>query len=251
MTAVHETRPVSQRIQHAAELVRAHLFSVGVVLVLVALAGYAVNWIASNRGAPPPRKVMQFSMVTVQPPQVKPPPPPPPVTPPKVEEPETTRVNLKPQDLLPPDEPRPASPPAGPLALATEGEGPGDAFNLAGNPGGRGLLSGGGLGDGSGDGLGGEGGSRFGWYYAQLATEIEDAFRRQKRLSIASTRVDLRVWVDPDGRISKVQLLRSTGDPQVDEAIQSVVGLRLRQPPPRDIPMPMIARLTARRPQSQ
>lgn len=240
---------MSQPIQRAAEFVRAHLFSVAFVLVLVTLAGYAVRWIASNRGAPAPRKVMQFTVVSVPPPQVKPPPPPP-VTPPKVEEPENTRVNLKPQDLLPPDEPRPASPPAGPLALATEGEGPGDAFNLAGNPGGRGLLSGGGLGDGSGDGLGG-GGSRFGWYYAQLATEIEDAFRHHKQLTSASARVELRVWVDPDGRISKVQLVRSTGDPKVDEAIQSVVGLRLREPPPRDIPMPMVARLTARRPQSQ
>lgn len=242
---------MSQRIQRAAEFVRGHLFSVAVVLVLVSLAGYAVRWIASNRGAPAPRKVMQFTVVSVPPPQVKPPPPPPPLTPPKVEEPEATRVNLKPQDLLPPDEPRPASPPAGPLALAAEGEGPGDAFNLAGNPGGRGLLSGGGLGDGSGDGLGGEGGSRFGWYYAQLATEIEDAFRKHKQLTSASARVELRVWVDPDGRISKVQLVRSTGDPKVDEAIQSVVGLHLRQPPPRDIPMPMVARLTARRPQSQ
>jgi len=38
--------------------------------------------------------------------------------------------------------------------LAAEEEGPGDAFNLVGNPGGRALLSGGGLGDGTGDGDG-------------------------------------------------------------------------------------------------
>src|SRR5215470_13251197 len=184
---------MSQPIQRAAEFVRAHLFSVAFVLVLVSLAGYAVRWIAGNRGSPPPRKVMQFTVVSVPPPQVKPPPPPPPVTPPKVEEPENTRVNLKPQDLLPPDEPRPASPPAGPLALAAEGEGPGDAFNLAGNPGGRGLLSGGGLGDGSG-GLGGQGGNPYGWYYAQVADELSEAFRRNKRFATASARVELRLW---------------------------------------------------------
>src|SRR5215813_3857814 len=193
---------MSQPIQRAAEFVRAHLFSVAFVLVLVTLAGYAVRWIASNRGAPAPRKVMQFTVVSV-PPQVKPPPPPPPVTPPKVEEPENTRVNLKPQDLLPPDEPRPASPPAGPLALATEGEGPGDAFNLAGNPGGRGLLSGGGLGDGSG--VGGGGGNPYGWYYAQVADELGEALRRNKRITTAALRVELRLWTDPDGRVSKVQ----------------------------------------------
>jgi TonB family protein len=222
--------------------------STGVVVVLLALAGLGVRWIAKNRESPPPRKVMQFSLVTVQPkPPEKPPPPPPPVTPPKVQEEETTRVNLKPQDLLPPDEPRPASPPAGPLALAAEGEGPGDAFNLAGNPGGRGLLGGGGIGDGSG-GLGGGGGNPFGWYYAQVADELGEALRRNKRISSSSLRVELRLWTDPSGRVSKVQLLRSTGDPEVDQAIQSVVGLRLRQPPPPGSPMPMVLRVTARRP---
>ena len=234
--------------ERAVEFLRVNSLQVGVVIVLLSLAAFAVRWIARNRESPSPRKVMQFTMVTVQPPQTKPPPPPPPpITPPKVEEPETTRVNLKPQDLLPPDEPRPASPPAGPLALATEGEGPGDAFNLAGNPGGRGLLSGGGLGDGSG-GLGGGGGNPYGWYYAQVADELSEALRRNVRISRAAVRVEIRLWADPTGRVSKVQLLRSTGDPEVDQAIQSVVGLRLRQPPPAGSPMPMVLRVTARRP---
>jgi TonB family protein len=238
--------PPRSRPERALDFLRANTLQTGVVIVLLTLAGFAVRWIARNRESPPPRKVMQFTVVTVQPPQMKPPPPPPPVTPPKVEEPDTTRVNLKPQDLLPPDEPRPASPPAGPLALATEGEGPGDAFNLAGNPGGRGLLSGGGLGDGSG-GLGG-GGNPYGWYYAQVADELGEALRRNARITRAAVRVEIRLWADPTGRVSKVQLLRSTGDPEVDQAIQSVVGLRLRQPPPAGSPMPMVLRVTARRP---
>jgi periplasmic protein TonB len=240
--------PPDTPLERVVGLLRRNAFPAGLVVVLLALGALGVRWIARNRESPPPRKVMQFSMVTIQPrPPEKPPPPPPPVPPPKVQEEETTRVNLKPQDLLPPDEPRPASPPAGPLALAAEGEGPGDAFNLAGNPGGRGLLSGGGLGDGSG-GLGGGGGNPFGWYYAQVADELGEALRRNKRISSASLRVELRLWTDPAGRVSKVQLLRSTGDPEVDQAIQSVVGLRLRQPPPPGSPMPMVLRVTARRP---
>ena len=175
---------------------------------------------------------------------------------PKIEE-QPTRVTLKPTDFTPPDMSRPA-PSAGAaggrLSLAAEGEGPGDAFNLVGNPGGRGLLSGGGLGDGSGDGAvdavgGGDGvGARFGWYYAKMVGEIEEALRTQRSLASAATRVELRVWADPSGRIRRVQLVKSSGDPAVDEAIQSIVGLKLREPPPPDIPMPMIARLTARRP---
>ena len=240
---------MSKRIRQAVEFVRGHLFSVVVVRVLLSLTGYAIRWIASNRSGPPPRKVMQFTMVSVQPqPPKAPPPPPPPVTPPKVEEPENTRVNLKPQDLLPPDEPRQASPPAGPLALAAEGEGPGDAFNLAGNPGGRGLLSGGGLGEGTG-GVGGEGGNPYGWYYAQVADELTEVFRRNRSISTASARVEVRLWADSTGRVSKIQLVRSTGDPEVDRAIESAVGIRLRQPPPPGSPMPMVLRVTARRPQ--
>ena len=238
---------MSSVLGRASDFVQGRGLSLAAGLVALCLVGLGVRWIVQSREAPLPRKVMQFTLVAVQPPPPAVKPPPPPVTPPKVEEPETTRVNLQPKDLLPPDEPRPAAPPAGPLALAAEGEGPGDAFNLAGNPGGRGLLSGGGLGDGTA--AGGGGGNPFGWYYAQVADELTEAFRNNKRVSTASTRVELKLWADPSGRVSKVQLVRSTGDPAIDDAIQSVVGLRLKQPPPPGSPMPMILRLTARRPQ--
>ena len=240
-----------------AEWLRANGVSLCVGLVLLVLAAFGVRWIAMSRQAQPaPRKVMQFTAVRIQPQPTPPkstPPPPQPVTQPKeVEETKTTRVELKATDIPPPDAPRPsaAEPGGGRLSLAAEGEGPGDAFNLEGRPGGRGLLSGGGLGDGTGDGVGGgdSAAARFGWYYVLIKDVIEDAFRKQKLISGASVRVELRVWADPSGRISRVQLIRSTGDSRLDEAIQSVVGLRLRDPLPRDIPMPMVARLTARRP---
>jgi TonB family protein len=96
---------------------------------------------------------------------------------------------------------------------------------------------------------GGGAGGRFGWYYARIASEIEAAFRRTRQLSNASAQVELRVWADRSGEITRVQLVRSTGDPRVEEAVQSIVGMRLLEPPPPEIPMPMIARLTARRPQ--
>jgi protein TonB len=247
-------------IEKAASFLRAHAFGFFAGVLLALLVAFAIHWIGSNRNAPPPRKVMQFTVVNVQPQQPKPlPPPPPPVAPPKViEQPQATRVELKASDIPPPDAPPPSAapassgPPAGPLALAAEGEGRGDAFNLAGNPGGRGLLSGGGLGDGSGDGnaqlgSGGGTGNRYAWYYARVASDLEDAFRKKGKLMSASTRVELRVWTEPNGRISRVQLVRSTGDRDWDEAIQSIVGSRVMEPPSQDIPMPMILRLTARR----
>ncbi len=245
------------RAGKTAEALRANGLALFAGLALLVLIVFGVRWIAASRQAPPPRKVMQFTMVKMQPPAATPkptPPPPQPLAPPKeMEQARTTRVELKSTDIPPPDAPRPPSDApsgGGRLALAAEGEGPGDAFNLAGNPGGRGLLSGGGLGDGTGEGVGGGdgAGSRFGWYYAKIAAQLEEAFRKQTKMSSAAARVELRVWADETGRISRVQLIRSTGDPRLDEAIQAVVGLRLKEPPPRDIPMPMVARLTARRP---
>lgn len=238
--------------------IRANGLGLGALGAFVALGWLGLRLVSRSHGAAPPRRAPQFTIVNVQ--TVQPPKPPPPQPPevkpqiqPKIEEPQT-RVHLKPSDFTPPDASRPAPSPsgAGRLSLAAEGEGPGDAFDLAGNPGGRGILTGGGLGDGSGDGsegLGSGGGfaAKYGWYYAQMASELEEAFRRQKGLTQASARVELRVWADPSGRIQRVQLVKSTGDPSLDGVIQSVVGLRLRNPPPADIPMPMIARLTARR----
>jgi len=240
------------RLHEIAERLRANKTGVAAGLVLVALAAGAIRWIAATSKEPAPRKAMQYAVVNLQPPPQRPPPPPPPPVPqPKVEEEQNKRVDLDPKEVMrdaPP--PEPSAPAAGPLALAAEGDGPGDAFNLAGNPGGRSLVGGGlGEGDGLGGGGGGGTGNRFGWYYARVAADLEEAFRKHKRMSAASTRVELRVWTDAEGRISRVQLIRSTGDPELDAAIQSVVGLRLREPPPRDIPMPMIARLTARRPE--
>ena len=234
------------------ELARENVFALSAAFALVLMLSLGVRWITSHRGAPPgPRKVVTITGVIMKPPEpMKPtaPPPPPVVRPKQMDEPQRSRVEMK--DLPPLNAPPPPqnAPGGGRLSLAAEATGEGDAFNLAGNPGGRGLLSGGGLGDGTGElGSGDGAGSRYGWYYAKLASQIEDAYRRSKRISTASARVEIRVWADRSGRISRVELVRSTGDPELDDAIRSVVGLRLRDPPPPDIPMPMLARFTARR----
>jgi TonB family protein len=248
---------MTERSNRIGDFLRNHGLALGAGGVLMLGGVFVAHWIASSRNAPPPRKMIQITAVRLQPqPQVKPPPPPlqPVVQPKVVDQQPTNRVDIKQVDIPPPDAPPPSSAPSaggGRLALAAEGEGPGDAFNLVGNVNGRGLLSGGGLGDGTGDGDGlggGDGSARFGWYYARIASDIEEAFRKQKKLNSASARVELRIWADEGGRINRVQLLKSTGNADLDEALRSIVGLRLKQPPPQDIPMPMIARFTARRP---
>jgi TonB family protein len=227
------------------------ILSVG--LVMLGGAGLAIRWVVATQEQRPMRKVRELHVVQLQ----RPKPTVPKVIPKLRPRPEISqklereRVQINKVEIPPPDAPPPSSQPAaGPLSLDAEGEGPGDAFNLVGNPGGRGLLSGGGLGDGAG-GIGGgyDPNSRYGWYYARLASDIEEVLRQNRHLRTASLRVELRVWANGTGRISQVRLVRSTGDRRLDRTIRSAVeGLPLSEPLPADIPMPVVLRLTARRP---
>jgi TonB family protein len=245
-----------ERLEALARFVRTNGVGVAAALLLLGLASSAVRWVLKNRETPPPRKVVQFTMVNIEkpPPPKAPPPPPPPQQPQKVEEahdePQPNRVEIKSMDMPPPDAPPPA-PGGGQLALAAEGEGPGDAFNLAGNPGGKGLLSGGvGLGDGSG-GLGGEGSAqaRYGWYYARMKGDLEAVLKRSKRLTAANLVMELRISWDDTGRVTLAQPVRSSGDPALDREYQALVGTTFKNPPPADIPRPVIFRIRALRPQ--
>lgn len=246
---------MARRLEQLREAVSENRVALGAALVIVALCAVAVRWVARSRQEPPAKKVLTITGVMVRPeppPRPPPPPPPPPKEQPKEEEPQTRLVELKASDIPPPDAPRPSGEPAaGPLALAAEATGQGDAFNLVGNPGGRSVLGPGRLGDGTGDGIGGDGdggASRFGWYFGRIASEIQTAFQRMKKTANADARVELKIWMDPSGTVARIELLRSTGDLDLDRAIQSVVGLRLRESMPPDLPNPAVYRFTARRP---
>lgn len=156
---------------------------------------------------------------------------------PKMAEPE---MEQQPQDEPEPAPDAPADEPPGPLGLDAAGEGPGDAFGLTGRPGGRGL----GLGNG-----GGGGGSKWGWYASIVQQQVEAALRKNPRTRSAVAQLQIRVWADKTGRITRIQPT-STGNAELDAAIrnEALAGLSLRQPPPDDMPMPIVMRVTARRP---
>ena len=193
----------------------------------------------------PTRKVQELTIVNIVPPPPPPSPPPPPEqkqeeriveqTPVKQEIIEEKQVDI-PKDAPPDpsDEPAP-----GPPGLDEAGKGPGE---LLGRPGGRGLIGGGGG--------GGGGGSRWGWYASIVQAQIEAALRANEKTRHAVMQVQVRLWSDIMGRVTRVQLISSTGDPALDAAIRDdVLGrLTLREPPPKDMPMPIITRVTARSP---
>ena len=61
--------------------------------------------------------------------------------------------------------------------------------------------------------------------------------------------VQVRIWADSSGRITRASLAGSSGDPAVDNAIRNnaLAGLQLPEPPPADMPMPINMRITARK----
>lgn len=92
--------------------------------------------------------------------------------------------------------------------------------------------------------------TKWGWYASQVQSSISDALRRNPRTRKASIMIEVRVWPDATGRITRAKLDKSTGDPSLDAAIrdEALTGLQLSQPPPEGMPTPIVLRLSARRP---
>lgn len=194
-------------------------------------AGIAALVLGHRSEREPAREFRPPEVVMVHPlPQ---PPTPPPTEPPReivqkmIEQTPMDKPDEKPEDA--PKDPAPA--------ITTNVTGTGsDAFGLGGS--GRG---------GSGTGGGGAH-SRFGWYAGQVQRAVQDALRRNHVLAQAEFTNRIKIWADATGRVIRIKLELSTGNVAVDEAIsQAIEGLQLQEPPPGDMPMPILMRIVARR----
>ncbi|MCB1235820.1 MAG: TonB C-terminal domain-containing protein [Verrucomicrobiae bacterium] len=219
-----------------------------VALAVLLLAAAGTTWWVTRGPSEKKKKPAAVSMVNIMPP-MPPPPPPPPPTPPK-DEPEPEPVEQE-EAFVPetaPDmaEPEPeAAPDPAPEALGTniQGDGPPDGFGLRAG-GGNGTLGGKRIG-----GTGGRKGSKFGWYAARVQNSVAGALRANKRTRTASMSIEVKIWADDIGRVTRAQLVSSTGDSGLDRVLRDEVlaNVRLSEPPPDDMPMPINLRITARR----
>lgn len=210
-------------------------------VVLVVLGVCAAVWLAArNSGTSAPKVAIVEPMVVTLPPPAPPPPPPPP--PPQSEPPpEEQKEEMIEQEPVAEDEP-----PPGPAA----DEPPQDLDLGPGTPGGSGpSLGGPGGGNGIRGGTGRGSSSKFGWYAAKVQTSIREALARNSATRSAILSLQVKIWVDADGRITRSQLIGTSGDAAVDQAIRNKVfnGLLLPQGPPGDMPMPIHLRITARK----
>jgi protein TonB len=232
--------PVNRQTANRPAKERNSLLRYGAALVVIAMLFGAAFLFVGHDDMPPPRQVRELAIVNIVPPP--PPPPPPPPEQKMIEQPKMAEQEFKEDKPLekPKDEPikdaKNAEPP-GPLSLDAKPVGPGDLFNLGGKPGGNPYGGGG-------------GGSRWGWYSSIVSTQMQNALLANPRTRNLAAQLQIRVWADGSGRVTRVQLTSSTGDAELDAFIRNDVlgSLTLREPPPKDLPMPVVTRVTARRP---
>ena len=207
-------------------------------IVLVALAGVGVvGYKAFSGHGAATYKPPELTVVKIQLPP--PPPPPPPQTPPPPQE--QKMIEQTPIEHEDKPEPKPVDEPPS-ATTGVVGNGPPDGFGLGGGRGGSGAL---------GNRSNGAGNSKWGWYAGQVQTKIGEALRAHRKTRNASINgLQVRIWSDSTGRITRAQLANSTGDQAVDDAIKNEIlgSLQLREAPPQGMPMPIVLRLNARRP---
>lgn len=211
---------------------RRTLLAVVGVLVLGALIWVLVDELATPSQVKKKRAIQEIALL-------KPPPPPPPPKvappPPKVEVREKMEVPKPDQQ---PDKPADAPPPGPDLAVDAAGGAGGDGFGLVGKKGGADLV---------GSGTGGAG-SRFAWYGALVKDRIQDAVSREKKLREADFRIMVNVWVSASGAVTRVELIDSAGNADLDNALKAALRNLppMREGAPGDMPQPIKLRITAR-----
>jgi outer membrane biosynthesis protein TonB len=143
------------------------------------------------------------------------------------------------------------APPAG-ADLGVEGDGAAgsDGFGLTakGKGKGRDITLGGG---------GGGGGlnrlalmSKYGWYTSKVQEEIKKQMRKQfdqdGGIPKGKYQTTVKIQLDTKGSVVKYQIVASSGNEKVDDALKvSLPGFRISQPPPEGMPYGMTVRIVS------
>jgi protein TonB len=208
------------------------------MIVAVILIAGAAFFFKPGKGSSPQRAPERMMSITLPP--MPPPPPPPKVQPPPPKEEKMVEQAPVAAEEKKVEAPKPPEAAPAPLGTGIKGNGPGTS-GLGGSGEGGGVFGGGGSGG---------GGSKWGFFASQVQSRVAQALRGNKATKSANLKVQVRIWADSTGRVTRAQLDGSTGDRSLDTALQNEVltGLQLSGPPPAGMPMPIVMRLTGRRP---
>ncbi|WP_035824122.1 energy transducer TonB, partial [Cupriavidus sp. SK-4] len=176
---------------------------------------------------------------------VLPPPPPPPPEPEKLPEPEPVKpevVEPEPKPAEPAEAPQDDSPPSpsqdlgDPVTIDGAAEAGTDAFGIRAGGGGGMTGGGGGLGSRS--------------YSAYVSSALQQAFVRDQRTrQLAFDDIRIELWLDAEGRVTRVELAGSSGNAATDQAVLAMVrDFRADERPPASLRFPMRMSIKGRRP---
>ena len=200
------------------------------MLVLAGGIGFFANAMSKKSAAPPPKQEVTVVHL-IAPPQTPPPPPPPP--PPQAEEKKQDIIEEVKQDDAPPE-------PAPQVETALKGGGNTGMVLKSGN--GSGVFA-------NRNNVSAE---RMRWsaYAGQVKSRISQALESNPRTRKARIQLDIRVWPDATGRITRAKLDTTTGDAALDALIRDEIltGLQISEPPPAGMPSAILMRINARRP---
>ncbi len=219
---------------------RGTLLIVGLLIILLVLAGYGAKPWFDNKSAAP-RKPPKISLIPTTPP---PPPPPPkeekrPEPPKEVKE---VRVQPEPKNEPPPDQSLKMEGAAGdaPSAFAG-GKVVSEDMGKIGNPGV----------------IGGTGGAPvvargtvldpFNTYASAVKGELQRNLARRAELKRRRYGVEINLWVADDGRLTRFELLGSSNDDDTDAAIRTALAAlgSFSEAPPPKMPQPLRLRIVA------
>ncbi|WP_347900584.1 energy transducer TonB [Pseudomonas purpurea] len=174
-----------------------------------------------------------------------PPPPPPPPEKPKEPEPKVEEKVVEPEPTPEPEEVKPEeeAPPspvddlANPMQMDGDAQSGNDAFNI---------------GAGKGGGMAGAGGGRLGngTYSQFLAFTFQRLLRENPDLRNLAFSLQTDVWLSSVGEITRVELVKSSGNPEVDAQVLAALRAapHLQERPPASMTLPVRLSLQGRRP---
>ena len=193
-------------------------------LLILACAVWYVRTLIGNK-APSEKRQVAIAIKIIRPPEPPPEPPPPP-PPEKVQE-------QIPQDT-PEEKPVEQAPQSAQLGVDAEGGAGGDNFGLVGHAGGHDLV--------------GSGNGPFVYYASMVKDLVVDALSSVDRIKRSKYSVNVRVWIGSDGRIERASLVESTGNRDIDGAIEKALsqGGKVREPPPIEMPQPITLKIVSR-----